>query len=83
MLNCKQASQLVSQSMEHKLSYRNRFALFLHLRVCDACTLFSRQLKLLRQAVQRIGRDVEQDENIVLSDEAKKRIATKLESNLD
>ncbi len=81
MLNCKQASQLVSQSLERKLPLRERFALFVHLRVCDACTLFSRQLKLLRQAMQRIGRDVEQDTNIVLSDEARKRIANKLESN--
>jgi len=81
MLSCKQASRLVSQSLERKLSYRDRFALFLHLTVCDACTLFSRQIKLLRQAVQRIGRNVEQDANTVLSDEARKRIADKLGSS--
>lgn len=81
MLSCKQASQLVSQSLERKLPLRERFALFLHLKVCDACTLFSRQIKLLRQAVQRIGRSVEQDTQIVLSDEARKRIADKLGSS--
>jgi len=81
MLSCKQASQFVSQSLERKLSYRQRFALFLHLTMCDACKLFSRQLELLRQAVQRIGRNVEQDAQIVLSDEARKRIADKLESS--
>lgn len=81
MLSCKQASRLVSQSLERKLPYRERVALFLHLMVCDACTLFSRQLRLLRQAIQRIGRNVEQDTQIVLSDEARKRIADKLESN--
>jgi hypothetical protein len=81
MLSCKQASRLVSQSLERKLPYRERFALFLHLRVCDACKLFFRQLRLLRQAMQRLGRNVEQDTQIVLSDEARKRIANKLESN--
>ena len=81
MLSCKQASQLVSQSLERKLSYRQRFALFLHLMMCDACKLFSRQLRLLRQAMQRIGRNVEQDTQIVLSGEARKRIANKLESS--
>jgi len=81
MLSCKQASRLVSQSLERKLPYQERFALFLHLRVCDACTLFSRQLRVLRQAVQRIGRNVEQDTQIVLSEEARKRIADRLDSN--
>ncbi len=81
MLSCKQVSQLASQSMERKLSYRERFALFLHLMVCDACTLFVGQLKLLRQAMQRVGKNVEQDTQIVLPAEARKRIASKLESN--
>lgn len=81
MLSCKQASRLVSQSLERKLTYRERFGLSLHLMMCDACKLFSRQLRLLRQAMQRIGRNVEQDTQTVLSDEARKRIAIKLESN--
>jgi Putative zinc-finger len=81
MLNCKQVSRLASQSMERKLSYRERFALFLHLMVCDACTLFVGQLKLLRQAMQRVGKNVEQDTQIMLSAEARERIASKLESN--
>ncbi|HLD09974.1 MAG TPA: zf-HC2 domain-containing protein [Methylophilaceae bacterium] len=81
MLSCKQASQLVSQSLERRLTYRERFGLSLHLMMCDACKLFSRQLRLLRQAMQRIGRNVEQDTQIVLSGEARKRIANKLESS--
>lgn len=81
MLSCKQVSRLVSQSLERKLTYRERFGLSLHLMMCDACKLFSRQLRLLRQAMQRIGRNVEQDTQTVLSDEARKRIAIKLESN--
>lgn len=81
MLSCKQVSQLVSQSSERKLTYRERFGLSLHLMLCDACKFFVRQLRLLRQAIQRIAANVEQDTQITLSDEARKRIADKLESN--
>ena len=81
MLSCKQASRLVSQSLECKLTFRERFGLSLHLMMCDACKLFSRQLGLLRQAIKRIAANVEQDTQITLSDEARKRIANKLESS--
>ena len=81
MLSCKQVSRLVSQSLERKLIYRERFGLSLHLMLCDACKLFSRQLGLLRQAIRRITANVEQDTQITLSDEARKRIANKLESS--
>jgi hypothetical protein len=74
MLDCKHASRLVSQSMDRQLSMRERLGLRLHLLMCDACTRFSWQIALLRQAVRQWSARVENDEAIKLSDEARNRI---------
>jgi hypothetical protein len=74
MLDCKHASRLVSQSMDRKLSLRERLGLQLHLLMCDACSQFSRQISLLRQAVRQWSMRIENDNAINLSDEARNRI---------
>ena len=53
-LSCKEASRLLSQSMDRELSLGEAARLRLHLTLCDACRNFSRQLKQLRQAVARL-----------------------------
>ena len=45
---------MLSQAMERDLSAWARVRLRLHLMVCDACSNFDRQLKLLRKAVARL-----------------------------
>lgn len=74
MLDCQHASHLISQSMEQRLSLRQRISLRLHLMICDACTQFSRQLELMRQTIGSLKQKVEKDESIRLSDEARNRI---------
>lgn len=80
MLSCKQASQLLSQKMDRKLMWHERFALHLHLMVCDMCRRFGRQLEQMRRMVQRLAGRVEQDEAIRLPAEARERITRVLES---
>jgi len=75
MLDCRHATFLASQSLEKRLPFRQRMALRLHLMMCDACTQFTRQLHLLRTALGQFGRQVENDENLVLSKQARERIA--------
>lgn len=75
MLDCQHASHLISQSMEVRLTWRQRFGLRLHLMVCDACTQFSRQMWLLRSALRQLGSRTENDETLQLSQEARERIA--------
>ena len=53
-LSCKEASRLLSQSMDRELSLGEQTRLRLHLTLCDACRNFNRQLKQLRQAVARL-----------------------------
>jgi len=53
-ITCREASRLLSQAMDGKLPLWQRARLRLHLALCDACSNFSRQLKLLRRAVGRL-----------------------------
>ena len=53
ILSCKDVSHLVSQMQERKLGPFEGWALHLHLAVCDACTRFEAQMRLLRDAMRR------------------------------
>ena len=54
-LTCKEATALVSQELDRKLSLWERFVLRLHLLVCDACGNFVRQSEFIRRAVRRMA----------------------------
>ncbi|HMP06831.1 MAG TPA: zf-HC2 domain-containing protein [Lacipirellulaceae bacterium] len=50
-LSCREASRLISESLDRQLSTRERWALRIHLAICSACRQFARQIKLLRDAL--------------------------------
>ena len=52
-LNCKEATRLISEGLDRKLSLVQRTALRLHLVVCDACTRVLAQYRFLRRAAAR------------------------------
>jgi len=53
LVSCKEASRLLSQRAERRLGTTERIKLALHLRACDACTRFARQLAFIREALAR------------------------------
>ncbi len=53
MLSCKEASELMSQAQERKLTWTEKLSLKLHVAMCDACTRFARQLQFLQQSMRR------------------------------
>ena len=53
-ISCKEASRLISQSMDERLSFGQRLRLRLHLTLCDACRNFKSHLQLLRRGVARL-----------------------------
>jgi putative zinc finger protein len=53
IISCKDASRLVSRAEDERLSPLSRVLLRLHLSVCEACTRFERQIRLLRAAMRR------------------------------
>ena len=80
MLSCKQASQLVSQSLERQLSGGERFKLRFHLLICRFCKRFAQQLALIKLALKKQVASIENDEKIRLSQSAQKRIAQAINS---
>jgi hypothetical protein len=81
MLTCKQASQIISQSLDNPLSRSDRMKLKFHLFICNACTRFNQQLHLIKTAVQRMKLETENDTTIQLTVEAKARINQAIDSN--
>ncbi|MBU6492246.1 MAG: zf-HC2 domain-containing protein [Burkholderiales bacterium] len=56
-LTCHQAHRLVVERMDRQLGSLERVRLRAHLVICDACTIFARQMRLLRRAVRQLGQD--------------------------
>jgi predicted anti-sigma-YlaC factor YlaD len=53
MPTCAEVHRLVSEGLDRELSLPERVRVRLHLTICDACTTFSAQMKLLRQAMRQ------------------------------
>lgn len=53
MLSCRETSELVSKGMDAKLSLPERLGLALHLRMCENCATYRRQLAQLREVLRR------------------------------
>lgn len=72
--NCKETSELVTQSLDRGLTFQERFAMRLHLLICRNCARFMKQMHLIRTWL-RTENEAEQPG---LTDKARGRIATKL-----
>ena len=53
MLNCKQATQLMSAGLDRRLGLGERLALRLHLAICVGCRRTREQFEFLRAATRR------------------------------
>jgi len=53
-LTCKEASRLLSQSLDREMTVGELARLRLHLTLCDACRHFEKQMKQLRRALTRL-----------------------------
>jgi uncharacterized Fe-S cluster-containing radical SAM superfamily protein len=75
MLNCRETSQLVSESQDRKLGWAEWLGMRLHLMICRNCQAFERQLRLLRQWLSRGEPD---DVGPPLTEQARNRISDAL-----
>jgi hypothetical protein len=55
MLNCKQATELMSQEQDRLLSLAERIGLRLHVLICAGCNNYRRQMSVLRAACRRFS----------------------------
>lgn len=77
MLRCREVSQLVSESLEHKLPVRKRIAVWTHNIMCRFCFGFARQLRLVHRVVRDHPERLEPDpasRDAQLPDHARERI---------
>jgi len=80
-LACDHVTELVSESQDRPLTYRQRLSLWLHLWTCQACRLFQKQVRLLRKSVKAYNRNqmsADFAQTPGLSDDARDRIKQKL-----
>ena len=83
MLNCKEVSRLVSQSLDRKLPLRQRVGVWFHLSMCRLCWGFRKELLVLRKAAGRQAEEFEKETSVAdtaLSKKAHERIQRALNS---
>lgn len=76
MLSCKEASYLASKALDGTLTWRERIGLKLHLAMCSLCRRYVRDIRVLRVAARRAGKNgIEMlPEQIKLSEQSRERI---------
>lgn len=60
-LNCKEVSELLSQSQDRPLEPLERMRLEAHLKLCEGCENFRRQLDFMRRVFRRHPAQVDRD----------------------
>ncbi len=78
---CQQTVEKISQSMELKLSLRERINLKLHLWICAWCQWYMEHLQIIRETARAKGAeslDLNSTRTPSLSSEARERIRSKL-----
>ncbi len=81
MFDCKDVTQLISQSMDISLPIGKRIAVRIHLLTCIFCTRYKRQLHLIRETLRRLSAAEDHPEGPTvekLSAEAQDRIKKSL-----
>jgi hypothetical protein len=82
MLNCREATRLISQSMDVKLPLHRRLMMRVHLLYCVWCRRYAAQLQFLRQATKELPPETLAVPMQKLSSEEKEQMRTRLQEEL-
>lgn len=77
MMPCRESARLISASLQRRLSWKERLQLYLHLRACEICKRYQRQLRFLEKSLGRGSGLVELDSP--LPPEARERILRRID----
>ena len=59
--SCREASWLITERMDRRLTLSERLGLRFHLAICHACPRLVRQMDIMRDALKRWSMHVEED----------------------
>ncbi len=65
MLNCQQATRLLSEAQERKLNMHERAALKMHRMMCSACNNFGKQILTMRVIAKKYASDKRVDDYLI------------------
>ena len=82
MLNCRQATRLISQSLDAKLPWHRRLGMKVHLLYCVWCRRYAAQLKFLRSATKELPPEALDAAPQKLSSEEKEQMNAWLQESL-
>jgi hypothetical protein len=82
MLNCRQATRLISQSFDAKLPWHRRLAMRVHLLYCVWCRRYAAQLQFLRRATREFPPESLEAVPQRLSNEEKEQMNARLQEGL-
>ena len=51
MISCQKAGELIEKKIDKQISLVERFELFFHTSVCNACRTYEKQSKLIQKAI--------------------------------
>lgn len=81
VISCRKATELISLRHDNDIGLIANFRLNLHLRICKACTRFSKQLDLLHHAAHHHAhKEMEHNDTLHLPEEVRNRIKQEITS---
>ncbi len=75
MISCKEATAYILKKEEHRLGFKQRVQLWIHLAICSFCKLFMKQSRILSEAAKHLP----EDNTASLSESDRKAILESLE----
>jgi hypothetical protein len=81
-LTCQDNSSIISEMMDHRVSFLKRLKLKIHLSLCEVCLYYKKQLEIIKDLSKNLGREdfpVNTDEK--LPPESKQKIKKMIEAN--
>ncbi len=80
MLSCKKATEMMEKKITFGLSPAEKFQLFVHTMMCDACKTYQKQSVLLDKFLTKHSEQMEPKSNLpTLPEEVKAKIINELE----
>jgi len=84
MYNCREVTQMISESLDRNLPFHQRIGIRMHLLMCKLCSRYRRQLLLLRETIRlEVAKSEDIESATALPPGARERIKRSIRDVLD